>query len=84
MSFRGPAITYIIRKTTTNNATGDSFAITIPRFIAEQFSGCHFTMVISGNSIIFTSGCKLTQNDIPQNYNISTKIYFGDAPVRFN
>ncbi len=34
MPYRGPAITYKIRKTTTNNKTGDNYSITIPRIIA--------------------------------------------------
>lgn len=59
---RGPSITYQIRKTTTNNKTGDNFAITIPRFVAEQFSGFYFKLTISGDSIIFTSGCKLNSD----------------------
>ena len=37
MSYRGPALSYKIRKTTINNKTGDNYAITIPRIIAQQF-----------------------------------------------
>ena len=34
MTFRGPAIQHKIRKGTTNNQTGDSFVVTIPKIIA--------------------------------------------------
>ena len=64
MSFRGPALSYKIRKTTINNKTGDNYAITIPSFLAKQFSEIYFRINISGNSIIFESGCKLTINYI--------------------
>lgn len=63
-AYRGPALTYKIRKTTINNNTGDNFSITIPRFVAQQFEGCLFRLEVSGNSIIFTSGCKITMFDI--------------------
>jgi len=66
-AYRGPAIQYQIRKTTTNNKSGDSYAITIPRIIALQFEEYFFRMRVSGNSIIFESGCKLTVNDIEVN-----------------
>ena len=56
---RGFALQYKIRKTTTQNKSGDNFSITIPRFIAKQFSGCLFSMNVSGNSILFESGCKI-------------------------
>ena len=39
MAYRGPALQHKIRKTTTNNKTGDNYAITIPRMIAENFQG---------------------------------------------
>lgn len=64
MSYRGPALTYQIRKTTINNKTGDSFAITIPRIIAEKFEGYYFTLSVSGNCIVFESGCKISVSDI--------------------
>jgi hypothetical protein len=62
--YRGSAIQYQIRKTTVGNKTGDNYAITIPRIIAEQFMDCTFRITVSGNSIMFISGCKLTINDI--------------------
>jgi hypothetical protein len=76
MAYRGAALVYRIRKTTINNKTGDNYAITIPRYIAEQFRGWYFTISVSGNSIIFTSGCKITQEDIPPKFNLPTKVYF--------
>jgi len=58
MTFRGPAIQHKIRKGTTNNQTGDSFVVTIPRIIAEKFENCLIRIYTSGNSIILESGCK--------------------------
>lgn len=64
MSYRGPGLSYRIRRTTSNNKTGDNYAITIPRIIAHKFEACFFKMCVSGNSIIFESGCKMSVNDI--------------------
>ena len=47
-----------IRCVTKNNSTGDSFAINVPRELALHFTDTKFTCAISGNSIIFESGCK--------------------------
>jgi len=60
MSYRGTALQYKIRKTTTNNKTGDNFSITIPRIIAQKFDMCFFKLEVSGNALIFTSGCKIS------------------------
>jgi hypothetical protein len=62
--YRGPGLQYKIRKTTINNNTGDNYSITIPRIIAEQFIDCSFRITISGNTIMFISGCKLTIEDV--------------------
>jgi len=83
MAYRGSALTYRIRKATTNNRTGDNYSITIPREIAKQFLEYNFTIEVSGNALIFQSGCKLTKEDIQYNKNMD-KIYFGGTPVRFN
>jgi len=64
VSYRGPALQYRIRKTTINNKTGDNYSITIPRIIAQEFEEVLFKMCVSGNTIIFESGCKMTVNDI--------------------
>ncbi len=64
MSYRGPALNYKIRKTTTKNVTGDNYSITVPRVIAQKFEDIFFHVTISGSSLIFTSGCKLTISDI--------------------
>jgi len=64
LSYRGPALSYRIRKTTVNNKTGDNYSITIPRIIAHKFEECFFKMCVSGNAIIFESGCKMTVEDI--------------------
>ena len=63
MSYRGTALQYKIRKTTTNNKTGDNFSITIPRIIAQKFDMCFFKLEVSGTSLIFTSGCKISFKD---------------------
>ena len=81
MSYRGPALTYRIRKTTTNNKTGDSYAITIPRIVAQQFEEILFRLCISGNSIIFESGCKMTVNDIEVDH--SKKVFVGGGTISF-
>ena len=72
MSFRGPALQYKIRKTTVNNKSGDNYSITIPRIIAQKFEECLFKIAISGNTISFTSGCKLTVDDIQ----VNNKMFF--------
>ena len=66
MAYRGPALQHKLRKGTTGNDTGDSHVITIPRFIANQFSGCLLRLSISGNSIIMESGCKLNIVDVDE------------------
>lgn len=66
MSYRGPALQYKIRKTTVNNKTGDSFAITLPRILAQQFGDIYFSVTVSGNSLTFTSGCKLKVSNISE------------------
>ena len=38
------------------NETGSAFCITIPRQIAETFNQVKFTISITNNSIVFTSG----------------------------
>ena len=47
-----------IRKTTTNNSTGDSHALTVPKVIAEKFEAVFFSVKIVDNNIVFESGCK--------------------------
>ena len=66
MSYRGPALQVQIRKTTLGNKTGDNFSITVPRVIAQKFDDIYFRVTISGNSLIFTSGCKLTISDVTE------------------
>ena len=67
MSYRGTALQYKIRKTTTNNKTGDNFSITIPRIIAQKFDLCFFKLEVSGTSLIFTSGCKISMQNTELN-----------------
>jgi len=56
---RTPNYNYKIRRTTKGNKTGDSFALTVPRVIANKFDGVQFFLTITNNSIIFESGCAL-------------------------
>ena len=58
--YRGPSFRYKIRKVTTNNKTGDSFAITVPRSIAILFQNVEFNVFIAGSNIILGSGCRLS------------------------
>lgn len=81
MSYRGPALTYQIRKTTINNKSGDNYAITIPRIIAQKFKDYFFKLEVSGNSIIFTSGCKLSINNT--DVNDEKKIYTAGGMISF-
>ena len=81
MSYRGPALQYKIRKTTSNNKTGDNYSITIPRIIAHQFEECLFRLAVSGNSIIFQSGCKMTVNDIELDK--ARKVFVGGGTIIF-
>lgn len=81
MSYRGPALSYKIRKTTINNKTGDNYAITIPRVIAQKFEEVLFKLYVSGNTLIFESGCKLTVNDIE--INKIKKIFVGAGTISF-
>ena len=81
MSYRGPGLSYKIRKTTINNKTGDNYAITIPRIIAQKFEEVLFRLVVSGDTIFFESGCKLTVNDIE--INKAKKIFIGAGTISF-
>lgn len=49
---------YKIRKLTSNNKTGDSLGITIPKHIANKFKEICFYPIPSGDSIVLQSGCK--------------------------
>ena len=66
MSYRGPGTSYKIRKTTKNNKTGDNYALTIPKYIAKKFEAVVFKLQISGNSIIFESGCKFSIKEMEE------------------
>ena len=81
MSYRGPALQYKIRKTTSNNKSGDNYSITVPRIIAQKFEECLFRLAISGNTIIFESGCKMTVNDLE--INTSKKVFVGGGTISF-
>ena len=82
MSFRGPALTYKIRRTTINNRTGDNYAITIPRVIAEKFLNLNFLLEVSGDAIMFKSGCKVLTADLIDEQ--SKKVLVGGGTLIFN
>ena len=81
IAYRGPSLFYKIRKTTVGNKSGDNYSITIPRVVAQKFEECFFKMYVSGNSIIFESGCKLTVEDIEINRN--KKIFTAGGVISF-
>ena len=62
--YRGPSFRYKIKKTTTNNKTGDSFAINVPTVIANMFVGVEFNLFIAGSSMVFASGCKVENKEV--------------------
>ncbi|MEK6884058.1 MAG: hypothetical protein AABY22_30800 [Nanoarchaeota archaeon] len=62
--YRGPSYRYKIKKVTTNNKTGDSFAITVPKVVAEMFINVEFNLFIAGRSMVFASGCKMENKDM--------------------
>lgn len=81
MTFRGPALQHQIRKGTTNNATGDTFVITVPKIITEQFTNCFLRVYVSGTSIILESGCKLSIEDIDIH---KQNCYFGIRAIEYS
>lgn len=80
MSYRGAGLTYKIRKTTTQNKTGDNYSITVPSYVAQMFENCLFKLTISGNAMTFESGCKLSALDIEKQ---SKKVFVGGTSVSF-
>ena len=56
--YRGPSFRYKIRKVTSNNKTGDSYGINIPRVVATLFENVQFNIFIAGSDIVLSSGCK--------------------------
>ena len=83
MSYRGPSITYKIRKTTVNNKTGDNFGITVPRIIAQQFEDVEFSMIINGSSIVFESGCKTIKTTLEEDPKFTKKMNIEGTRVDF-
>lgn len=69
---RPPSFKYKIRQLTTNNATGDSFGITVPAKIAVTFTGVLFQLQVLEDRIVFVSGAIKKREVYGQNQNIST------------
>ena len=61
---KAPKFKYKIRQVTFGNKTGESFAITVPRNIAENFSNITFNMYMTPTSIIFESGCSVVKKGV--------------------
>ncbi len=80
MTFRGPSLQHSIRKGTTNNATGDTFVITIPKNIAEQFQNMLLRIYASGNMMIMESGCRMSVDEVKV-YEQNT--YYGARGVEY-
>ena len=59
MANRTPQYVYKIRKTVTNNKTGDNFALTVPTVIAEKFKDVDLFMQVTDTSITYESGCRI-------------------------
>lgn len=62
MAYRGPSKQRSIRKVVTSNTSGDAYAISIPKPIAEQFSNVKFKILIYGTSLILQSGADIRGN----------------------
>ena len=54
---RTPRFRYKVRKTTINNSTGDSYALTVPEVVAKEFEGVHLYLVTTSDGIVYRSGC---------------------------
>lgn len=80
MSYRGPGLNYKIKKVTKGNKTGDSYAITVPSIVAQKFESCLFKLTVSGNAIIYESGCKIKAINTNQE---NKKFYVGGGTVSF-
>lgn len=64
---KGPSIQHRIRILNPGNKSGESFGITIPTVIAEQFQACWMRIYVSGTSVVMESGCKLSAFDVDKN-----------------
>ena len=64
--YRGPSFRYKIKKTTTNNKTGDSYGITVPKVVADMFGNVEFNLFVAGSSMVFASGCKMIRNEVQE------------------
>ena len=82
MGNRGSGQKYKICKATTNNKTGDNYSITVPRFIAQKFNEVYFKLDVSGNCLIFESGCKIRIGDI-EIQNPHDRLFVGGGTVIF-
>lgn len=58
---------YKARITNKGNSTGDSYAVTIPQQIIEEYKETYFKIVTSGPNIILVSGCQEISNEATKN-----------------
>ena len=55
---KNPSLLHKIRVIMGSKQNPMQYGVTIPKPIAQQFSGCKFMVQVSGNSVILESGCK--------------------------
>ena len=66
-----PSMMHKLRILNPKNETGESFGITIPKILAQEFSGCFFKITLSGTTIFMESGCRVTTT-------ITKEVQFGE------
>lgn len=66
-SRKSPSIQHKLRITNPGNRTGISYAVTIPRVIADNFSGTYFRVTQQGSCLILESGTKIGAQGISNN-----------------
>ena len=54
----GPAPFHKLRVIVGTKLLPVAYGVTLPTFIAQQFSGCQLMISVSGNSIVMESGCR--------------------------
>ena len=58
---KNPSAFHKIRILNPGNECGETYGVTIPTIIAEQFVGCWMKISFSGTQIIVESGCKVQE-----------------------
>jgi hypothetical protein len=63
-SRRNPSIQHKLRIVNPGNRTGNTYAVTIPVIIANNFSGTYFRITQEGTSLILASGARIGATNI--------------------